>query len=160
MARNDTGITSSPVVTGISIGGSFPLLYSICADLFPANKRTFIASAVHMAIAVGAGLGQLMSGFVGPKAGWRWPFFLVSVPSVLSAVLLWLTVPEPIRSDDHLKPHNFVAPKPALVVLKEQVNAVLQVATNRAVFLQAFPCCIPSSVIATFLADYLANDKQ
>merc|ERR1719473_2089598 len=110
-----------------------------------------------MAIAVGQGVGQVMSGQIGPKYGWRWPFFIVSVPSLLSAVLLWFFVPEPIRSEEPKRVANTKSP---FAVMKDQVSAVLKVATNKRVFLQGFPTAIPFSVSGTFLADYLANEKQ
>ena len=54
------------VFTGISIGGSTPLIYSLCGDLFPPQLRSLSASCVGVAIAGGTAIGQLVAGFAGP----------------------------------------------------------------------------------------------
>ena len=64
------------VLTGISIGGSMPLVYSLCGDLFPPQLRSVSASCIGVSIAGGTAIGQLLAGFIGPVYGWRWTFFL------------------------------------------------------------------------------------
>merc|ERR1712110_1170294 len=72
----------SRICTGIAIGGSFPVLFSLAADIFPASQRANISSAIASAGNIGAALGGLMSGIVGPKFGWRRPFSCVAVPAL------------------------------------------------------------------------------
>merc|ERR1719443_515295 len=62
------------VCTGVAIGGSFPVLFSLVAELFPASQRSFVSACLGAATNVGSALGSLMSGIVGPKWGWRTPF--------------------------------------------------------------------------------------
>lgn len=85
----------SRVVTGISVGGSFPLLYSLVGDLAGKGQRAMISAAMGVATAVGVACGQLLAGFLGPRFGWRFPFILVAYPAIAVATLLRVTVAEP-----------------------------------------------------------------
>merc|ERR1719343_1810880 len=75
------------VCTGVAIGGSFPVLFSLSADVFPASQRAMIVGAIGASGNIGAALGALMSGVVGPKYGWRTPFTCVAIPSLACAVM-------------------------------------------------------------------------
>eukprot|EP00439_Symbiodinium_sp_Y106_P047401 s881_g6.t1 len=83
------------VLTGVSVGGSFPLLYSLCGDLCSAEQRGIISAAMGVATSVGVATGQLLAGFLGPRLGWRVPFVAVAYPAIFFAILLWATVPDP-----------------------------------------------------------------
>ena len=48
----------------------------------------------YLAIPVGTALGLVLGGLVGPKYGWRAPFYIGAAPGVLLALLLFL-IPEP-----------------------------------------------------------------
>mmetsp|Transcript_77511 Transcript_77511/g.136719 ORF Transcript_77511/g.136719 Transcript_77511/m.136719 type:complete len:547 (-) Transcript_77511:80-1720(-) len=85
----------SRVFTGISVGGSFPLLYSLCGDLCTADQRALISAAMGVATAIGVASGQLISGFLGPSYGWRIPFVVVAYPAIFFALVLWVTVSDP-----------------------------------------------------------------
>jgi len=84
-------------LTGISVGGASPLIYSVLGDLFESSQRPLVSAMVGMGTGVGIGLGQGIAGFLGPRYGWRFPFLVVSVPALLYAVLLWFTVTDPER---------------------------------------------------------------
>jgi MFS family permease len=83
------------VLTGVSVGGSFPLLYSLCGDVCLPSQRAMISAAMGVATAAGVATGQLTAGFLGPRFGWRAPFVVVAYPAIATAALLWLTVPDP-----------------------------------------------------------------
>merc|ERR1719265_1778172 len=78
------------VCTGISIGGSFPVLYSLTSDLFPASQRNFVAACVGACCNIGSAVGGLMAGIIGPSYGWRVPFLCIAVPALAFAVAVRL----------------------------------------------------------------------
>lgn len=86
-------------VTGIGIGGSQPLVYSLLADLYPAHQRTLANTLVGIAASTGVAAGQLVAGEVGTadRLGWRAPFALMSMPALLAVALLLLVAREPAR---------------------------------------------------------------
>ena len=53
------------VLTGISVGGTLPLIYSLVGDLFDVGKRAPVAAAIQVATGIGLAAGQAISGFVG-----------------------------------------------------------------------------------------------
>jgi MFS family permease len=84
-------------LTGISLGGSMPLLYSLLGDLFAAPDRHIVTALLGIGMGMGIGLGQGLAGFIGPMYGWRWPFVLVSLPALFCAMLIAWTLPNPPR---------------------------------------------------------------
>lgn len=47
------------MLTGISLGGCFPLVFSLLGDLFPVTQRSAVSAAVQIATGLGVGLGQV-----------------------------------------------------------------------------------------------------
>ncbi len=70
---------------------------------------------------VGSGLGLVISAELGAAAGWRAPFFVLAVPSLVLAVLLHRLLPEPARGGqswlypgaEEIKPAGTVAAEPS-----------------------------------------------
>ena len=82
--------------TLVGIGeASFVILSpTLVADMFPVEKRGRVMGVFYLAIPVGTALGYLLGGFLGPKYGWRAPFYVGAAPGVVLALLL-LLIPEP-----------------------------------------------------------------
>lgn len=53
------------LLTGISLGGIFPLVFSLLGDLFAPSQRAFVAALVQIAMGIGMSLGQLIAGVLG-----------------------------------------------------------------------------------------------
>lgn len=81
------------VLTGISVGGALPVIYSVLGDLYPANKRSAISAVVTTGTGIGAGIGQVIAGSM---TSWRLPFIIVAVPGLICSVLL-LGIEDPER---------------------------------------------------------------
>ncbi|MGA2359977.1 MAG: MFS transporter [Terriglobales bacterium] len=82
--------------TLVGIGeASFVILSpTFVADMFPVEKRGRVMGVFYLALPVGTALGYLLGGVMGPKYGWRAPFYAGAAPGVLLALLL-LLLPEP-----------------------------------------------------------------
>ncbi len=82
--------------TLVGIGeASFVILSpTFVADMFPEEKRGRVMGVFYLAIPVGTALGYFLGGYMGPKYGWRTPFYVGAAPGVLLAFLLFF-VPEP-----------------------------------------------------------------
>jgi len=70
---------------------------ALLADYYPEMDRNRILTLFYTAIPVGAALGYLTGGMLGPRYGWRAPFFVAALPGVVIALLLWFFVQEPER---------------------------------------------------------------
>ena len=67
------------------------------SDIFPPEKRASAIGFYSTGISIGILFGFLFGGWLNEFFGWRVAFFVVGVPGVLIAIVLKLTVPEPIR---------------------------------------------------------------
>ena len=67
------------------------------ADLYPEEKRGKMLSILYLAIPVGSALGYGIGGWLGPRLGWRAPFYVAAVPGMLLTLVLWLFTKEPER---------------------------------------------------------------
>lgn len=84
-------------ITGFSIGGALPLIYSVLGDLFPAEDRHRVSAVVSFGCGAGISLGQAIAGYIGPTFGWRLPFLLVSIPAVILGFAVLCFVEDPPR---------------------------------------------------------------
>mmetsp|Transcript_5873 Transcript_5873/g.9687 ORF Transcript_5873/g.9687 Transcript_5873/m.9687 type:complete len:655 (+) Transcript_5873:171-2135(+) len=85
------------VLTGISVGGATPIIFSMIGDLYPGESRVYASTCVGVSFSAGVACGQLMSGLIGPIYGWRTPFLIVSIPALCCAAIVLFTVKEPQR---------------------------------------------------------------
>ncbi len=95
--RTYTELFVCRILTGISIGGATPVVFSLLADLYSGSKRTSVSTWVGMSMSVGIAFGQLLAGLLGTSYGWRIPFLIVSIPALLCGVLIISTTEEPER---------------------------------------------------------------
>ncbi len=81
-------------LTGMSVGGALPLIYSVLGDYYEPKDRGWVSGAISMGCGIGISFGQGMAGILGPRYGWRSPFLVVSVIAIICAIAVWILVPE------------------------------------------------------------------
>jgi len=98
-----TGLATGVVLLTIARSGSSlgkavidPTHNSLLADYYPIEARSKVFSAHRAANAVGAFVGPLSAGLLAYAFGWRVPFIVFVVPTVIFA-LLALKLHEPVR---------------------------------------------------------------
>jgi MFS family permease len=78
---------------------------AVLADFYPERERNRILSIFYLAIPVGAALGYLAGGQLGPLWGWRAPFFICAIPGLAIAALYGWFGSEPERGAfDRVRP--------------------------------------------------------
>lgn len=75
------------VFVGVGEAAYGPAAPTIIADLYPVEKRGRMLSYFYLAIPVGSAIGYGFGGVVGQHWGWRWPFYLVTFPGLVLALL-------------------------------------------------------------------------
>jgi MFS family permease len=85
------------IMTGISIGGASPIMYSVLGDCWPSSSRVHVSTLLGLSMGSGAAIGQIIAAILGPIYGWRFPFLIVAVPAIVCAVLLLTSVTDPPR---------------------------------------------------------------
>ena len=97
LALNYGQLLAARVGVGIGEAGGSPPSHSMISDIFPPEKRASAIGFYSTGISIGILFGFLFGGWLNEFFGWRVAFFVVGVPGVLLAAVLYLTVPEPIR---------------------------------------------------------------
>jgi len=82
--------------SGVGQATALPTHNSLISDWFPIAARPRVFSVYRLANAVGALVGPLMAGLVAAWLGWRAPFIVLAVPTII-LVILGLRLVEPVR---------------------------------------------------------------
>lgn len=84
---------------GVGVGEAvgLPATSSIISDYFPKEKRTSAMAVLLLAPPIGAFLGSAGGASIAQAFGWRTAFVIASIPGFILAILVALTVAEPVR---------------------------------------------------------------
>lgn len=96
-AQNALQLALARIGVGVGEAGGSPPSHSLISDYFPKEKRSTALAIYSMGIPFGQFFAFLAGGWMLQTFGWRAAFLIVGVPGVLLAVLMKLTVKEPIR---------------------------------------------------------------
>lgn len=113
LAMNFWQLLAARIGVGIGEAGSSPPSHSIIADLYPPEKRASAMAIYSLGVGLGAAIGTIIGGTVATFYGWRVAMYVIGLPGLLLALIIWLVVPEPKRglSDVQIA---MDAPKPKL----------------------------------------------
>lgn len=149
------------ILTGIGVGGIFPLTYSLIGDYFPAAKRPIANAWVGVAWAIGQILGQGMSGYLASTYGWRLSFMLAAAPNfILVPLFLWVAR-EPKRGQTEKTLHSLIEQGAEYLerIRIRDLKLIFANRTNLISFLQGIPGCIPWGVLPFFLQNFYMQEK-
>ncbi|MFO0577975.1 MAG: MFS transporter [Polyangia bacterium] len=148
-------------LTGIGVGGAFPLVFSLVGDLFPVERRAAANATVGLAMGLGIAAGQQLAGSFGPVLGWRAPFILVAVPGLLLNLAFAWVAREPRRGQHEAALRDFLAEGHSYSerLRLADLPDLLRVRTNLVLLLQALPGTVPWGVFFVYLNDFYAHDK-
>ena len=96
-AQNFGQMLAARIGVGVGEAGCSPPAHSLIADYFPPDQRSSALSIYALGIPIGGILGLLAGGWIAEFWGWRVAFFVVGVPGILLAVVVKMTLLEPIR---------------------------------------------------------------
>lgn len=114
LAQNFVQLLIARIGVGIGEAGSSPPSHSMIADLYPPEKRAGAMAIYSLGVVLGAAFGTIIGGTIAKFYGWRVAMYVVGLPGVALAVLVWWLVVEPRRglSDPSHVPSS--EPQPAL----------------------------------------------
>jgi MFS family permease len=114
MAATFPLLLAARVGTAVGEAGGTPPSHSLVSDYFPLNSRATALSFYALGVPLGQVLGSLLGGWGNQLYGWRNAFMLVGAPGILVALLVFLTVREPVRGQSDARVSQatgLVAPK-------------------------------------------------
>lgn len=96
-AMNFWHLALARIGVGIGEAAGAPPSHSMISDYFPPEKRSQAMAVFQSSIYIGLALGYLLGGWINQFYGWRVAFVCAGLPGLILALLLYLTVREPIR---------------------------------------------------------------
>jgi len=97
LAQNFTHLVLARIGVGIGEAGCSPPAHSLISDYFPPARRATALSIYSLGIPIGGGIGFLAGGWLDEFFDWRTAFIVVGLPGVLLALIVKLTLKEPVR---------------------------------------------------------------
>ena len=154
------------LLSGIGLGGIYPVSYSVLADYFSEQHRSTAAAWMNTAWSVGTVLGVVLAGFLTNKYGWRISFILIGAPNIPIALFFALYAIEPARGRTEEALEDLIQKG---LVYKQKINfkdfnIILRIKTNLYLFLQGIPGTIPWGILTywaiTFFQVYRHVSKE
>lgn len=154
------------LLSGIGLGGVYPVSYSVLADYFKEEHRATASAWMNTAWSVGSIIGVTVAGYLTNAYGWRLSFILIGVPNIPIALFFALYAKEPPkgRTEDALE--ELIQKG---LVYKQKINfrdfaTILRLKTNLYVFLQGIPGSLPWGILMywaiTFFQEYRHISKE
>jgi MFS family permease len=105
---------------GVAVGeaGGSPPSHSMISDLFPPSRRATALGIYALGIPAGGMIGSLMGGWLNEAYDWRTAFMVVGAPGLLLALIVRLTLREPVRGASDLAPETVPTMLPVLDVFR------------------------------------------
>ncbi|MBX3707607.1 MAG: MFS transporter [Pseudomonadales bacterium] len=132
VARGFWGLFWARVGVGVGEATLGPAAYSMITDYFPQRTLARALSVYMLGVTFGSGVAYMLGGAVvgyveqmgtisvpvlGELEGWQLTFFIVGLPGLLVALLMALTVREPVRK-------GILADQPAAIPLPEAARYI------------------------------------
>ena len=108
MAANFLHLLAARIGVGVGEAGGSPPSHSIISDYFPEEERGRALSFYSIGIYIGILIGFLAGGWINQYFGWRTAFLVVGGPGLLLAVVVKLTLREPLRGQTDAGDHSLM----------------------------------------------------
>ncbi len=108
LTTNFMQLLAARIGVGVGEAGASPPSHSIISDYFPHEERGRALSIYSIGIYIGILVGFLAGGWINQFFGWRMAFFVVGLPGILLAVVVKLTLREPLRGLSDAGDHSAV----------------------------------------------------
>lgn len=124
IVQNYAQLLLARIGVGVGEAGGSPPSHSIISDIFPPRSRAGAFGFYSAGVNIGVLFGFLLGGWLNEFFGWRMAFLVVGAPGILLAILLRLTLAEPIRglADQRLVSDEPIPFKRVLVLLWNRLS--------------------------------------
>ncbi len=134
------------IITGIGVGASFPIVFSLLGDIFDKRGRTLAAAILTTCWGIGGLLGVMVAGYsLAAGLGWRLPFVMIAVPNFIFIAIFYFATPSVPKgaSEDALK--ELIARGlryPGIIKIKDYIR-LAKIKTNLLLFIQGLAGNLP-----------------
>ncbi|MEB8239612.1 MFS transporter [Raoultella ornithinolytica] len=151
-AKSWSPLLFARVVTGAGEGTYYGPQYGLSSEQIPKKYRSLGSAIINSGMAFGIALGLMASSWLVYDQGysWRTPFFVMSIPTLLTGLAIWLFVKEKKRQP--VEAGGVAKPKSKFTDLFKNRNLLL-------VYLMVFCSLFGFFVILTWLPYYLQSER-
>jgi len=97
LARTGVELAATRIGVGVGEAGGTAPAHSLLSDYFPPERRAFAFGIFQQGVYLGQMLGLMVGAVLVAEVGWRVTFFIVGLPGLGLAVVLYATVRDPVR---------------------------------------------------------------
>jgi len=148
-------------ISGIGLGCLMPAAFSILSDAYPPDKRgralgTLEGIGVTGIVVFTIGLGMLATADL-----WRWGFIVLGSLSVLSGLLVWWLVDEPVRgaAEPELAGKITVEDASRYAIRIKDIPQILKIPTIWVAIAQGTAGTMPWVILGQFLITWFVNER-
>jgi MFS family permease len=162
LTQNFGQLLTIRAISGIGLGCLMPATFSIMSDTFPPKDRGKALGIMEAIGIFGIIIATVGLGFLATPDLWRWGYFLLGGFSVISGIVVWFLVDEPVRGE--------AEPELAGKITKEDAKKfglqfsdlpkVLKIPTIWVAIGQGLAGSMPWVVMGSFLITWLVNDRN
>lgn len=153
--------TTLRILTGIGIGGIYPISFSLISDYFREEHRASASAWLGLAWTVGMLVGPGLAGYMTASYGWRIAFIIAAAPNFPLVIFfaLWAREPERGRTEDALEAliAQGIAYKQRMKL--SDFKYIFSNKTNIWTFLQGIPGTIPWGILGYWLILFLEKNR-
>jgi len=152
------GFLALRILTGIGVGGIYPLTFSLLSDYFVTRHRATASAFVDIAWGLGMMVGPALAVFALSHAyGWRLAFIIAAVPNFVVAILFGLYARDPQRgrTEEALKDAMEQGAEYSHRISLKDFRILFQKKTNVMLFLQGIPGTVPWGLLTFWMIFYI-----
>ena len=152
-------------ISGIGLGCLMPATFSLMSDTFPPKKRGRALGIMEGIGTLGIVVSVLGLGLLASPTLWRWGFFVLGGMSMISGLVIWLLVEEPVRGAAEPELEGIITEEAAsqYKMQAKDMLAVLKIRTIWVAIAQGLTGTMPWRVMELFLitwmVEYLGVDE-
>jgi predicted MFS family arabinose efflux permease len=132
-----------------------PLSYALATSWHGPSQRLLVSSRLGVCSSIGTLLGQVISGMVGARFGWRAPFLVIGAAILTGAAVLLGQLPTTLPVPQTYPNQSNYGKQQKKRLSLSQRPSLFRNKTYWLLLLQGIPGCIPWAIFGTFLPDYL-----
>ncbi len=162
MTQNFGQLLVIRAVSGIGLGCLMPATFSIMSDTFPPKDRGKALGLMEAVGVFGIIIATVGLGFLATPTLWRWGYFLLGGFSVLSGLVVWFLVEEPVRGEAEPELAGKITREDAKTfgLQLSDLPKVLKIPTIWVAIAQGLAGSMPWVVMGSFLITWLVNDRN
>jgi MFS family permease len=150
LAKSFSTFIAARVITGAGEGTYYGPQYAISSEQIPEKQRSFGSAIINSGMAFGIAGGLMVSSYLAYQLeyGWRMPFFVMAVPTVLVGLLIWVLIRE--------------NPRPAHTAEEGPKTSFMDLIRNRnllVIYAMVFCSLFGFFMILTWLPYYLQTER-